>query len=235
MWASYSVIFIICKWCRGIGIFLTFCITATSSKVSCIPYNLKYSVHQVYGSKNAHASSPGHGVQFGANGIFVHSLYGSVLLRGCGRLTSSVLKLGGPVSPCTLGVRFRKRACQFTRSWGTVWRKRHFCTPVVRFCTARWTRMAYKLCTQTGRVPYLLVHYQVYGSKNVHASSPGNGVQSGANSIFVHPLHGFVRLSGRGHRFLPIFHKKTFWRKSTFFFHESVSTLFSLQKSCMLH
>ena len=43
--------------------------------------------------------------------------------------------LGGPVVPCTLGVRFQKRTCQFTRPWEALWRKRHLRTPAARLYT----------------------------------------------------------------------------------------------------
>ena len=37
-----------------------------------------------------------------------------------------VQKLGGPVVPCTVGVWFPKRTCQFTKPWQLLWHKRNF-------------------------------------------------------------------------------------------------------------
>ena len=69
----------------------------------------------------------------------VHPLYGSVHLRELCPVEVPLAvytNLGGPVAPCTLGVRFQKLTCQFTNTWGALWRKRHFCTSVVWLCTA---------------------------------------------------------------------------------------------------
>ena len=85
----------------------------------------------MYSSENAHDGSPGHVVLSGGNGIFVHLPYGSVQSQGGKRCTSSVLKLGGTVAPSTLGVQFPKRACQFTKPCGPVWRNPKFRTTAV--------------------------------------------------------------------------------------------------------
>ena len=43
--------------------------------------------------------------------------------------------LGGLAVPCTLGLQFRKRTCQFTRLWETLWHNRNLRTHAVRLCT----------------------------------------------------------------------------------------------------
>ena len=58
-----------------------------------------------------------------------------------------------PVVPCSLGVRSRKCTSHFTNPWGTLTRKRHFCTAAVRISTAPRRRTPYlsnRLCTHLG-------------------------------------------------------------------------------------
>ena len=76
-------------------------------------------VQLVYDSKNAQGSILPQGKHSEANGIFVHPLYGSVQLHEFQHrigATSCVRKLGGPVLPCTDGVRFQKCTWQHTTS-----------------------------------------------------------------------------------------------------------------------
>ena len=71
---------------------------------------------------------------------------------------ASCTKLGGPVAPCTPGVRPLDHSSMFNRSWRTICSERHFRTPTVRICTALRSRTPYsciRLCVhklyQTGR------------------------------------------------------------------------------------
>ena len=96
----------------------------------------------MYGRQNAQATSSHHAEHSGENSIFVHQLYGSLMLTQLRRLTSpisSIQILGSPVAPYKLVVRSRKRTSYFITSWGILWRKRQFRTPFVRICTVhRW-------------------------------------------------------------------------------------------------
>ena len=47
---------------------------------------------------------------------------------------ASCTKLGGPVAPCTPGVRPLDHSSIFTRRWRTICSERHFHTPAVRLC-----------------------------------------------------------------------------------------------------
>ena len=53
-----------------------------------------------------------------------------------GYVYTTCTKLGGPVEPCTTGVRLPDRSRMFTRPWQTICSERHFRTPPVRICTA---------------------------------------------------------------------------------------------------
>ena len=93
----------------------------------------------------------------GVDGMFVHRFYSRVQLQQLGvraGATGCAHNLGGPLLPCTLGVGFRKRACQFTRPWGALWLRGQFRTLVVWSCTFPGSRARYRchrLCTQSGR------------------------------------------------------------------------------------
>ena len=66
---------------------------------------------------------------------------------------ASCTKLGGPVAPCTPGVRPLDRSSMFNRSWRTICCERHFRTPAVRICTAPESRALYRairLCVHKG-------------------------------------------------------------------------------------
>ena len=55
-------------------------------------------------------------------------------------LCTSCTKLGGPVAPCTKGVRPPDRSRMFTRRWRTICSERNIRTPAVRICTAPRSR-----------------------------------------------------------------------------------------------
>ena len=57
-----------------------------------------------------------------------------------GYVYTTCTKLGGPVEPCTTGVRLPDRSRMFTRPWQTICSERHFRTPPVRICTAPRSR-----------------------------------------------------------------------------------------------
>ena len=74
---------------------------------------------------------------------------------GCVR--TDYTKLGGPVVPCTPGVRLRDRSRMLNRRWRTICSECHFRTPPVRICTAPRSRTqtahlsyVYKTCTNLG-------------------------------------------------------------------------------------
>ena len=77
----------------------------------------------------------------------------SIRLCVCTKYT----KLGGPVVPCTPGVRLPDRSRMFTRPWQTICSERCFRTPPVRICTAPRSRTetahlgyVYTTCTKLG-------------------------------------------------------------------------------------
>ena len=53
-----------------------------------------------------------------------------------GYVYTTCTKLGGAVGPCATGVPLPDRSRMFTRPWRAICRDRHFCTPLVRICTA---------------------------------------------------------------------------------------------------
>ena len=63
-------------------------------------------------------------------------------------------KLGGPVVPCTPGVRIPDRLRMFTRPWQTICSERHFRTPPVRICTAPRSR------TRTAQLGCVCTNYK---------------------------------------------------------------------------
>ena len=74
---------------------------------------------------------------------------------GC--VSTSCTELGGPVAPCTTGVRLPDRSLMFIRPWRTICSERHFRTPAVRICMAprNQTRTAQLSCVCVQSTPNL--------------------------------------------------------------------------------
>ena len=69
-------------------------------------------------------------------------------------LYTTCTKLGGPVGPCTTGVRLPDRSRMFTRPWQPICSERHFRTPPVRICTAPRSR------TRTAQLGCVCTNYK---------------------------------------------------------------------------
>ena len=71
-----------------------------------------------------------------------------------GYVYTTCTKLGGPVEPCTTGVRLQDRSRMFTRPWQTICSERHFRTAPVRICTAPRSR------TRTAQLACVCTNYK---------------------------------------------------------------------------
>ena len=78
--------------------------------------------------------------------------FGIAIVRSCaaplsrtgtahfGYVNTTCTKLGGPIVPCTTGVRLPDSSRMFTRPWQTICSERHFRTAPVQICTAPLSR-----------------------------------------------------------------------------------------------